>query len=60
MERWKGTLDHNEYIHRGDNVADAIKQFLYEEYNECCDNWWNQDELAIKIEEGKLPPRTMK
>lgn len=55
MERWPGTLDGTVYNCRGDHVADAIAQFLSDEYLECYHEWEDKAELAELIRDGKLP-----
>ena len=60
MERWANTLDKHTYIHRGDNVADAIAEFVAEEYLECYEQYDDKAELVALIDKGQLPtPRQL-
>lgn len=61
MERWHGTLDQSAYDTRGEDVAQAISDFLPEEYLECYDQWANKEELDLLIKDKKLPdPQVLK
>lgn len=60
MERWPGSLSKNAYRGRRGNLAQAIAQFLPDDYLECYENWANKDELRKLIESGDLPnPRKL-
>ncbi|KAJ8129993.1 hypothetical protein O1611_g3640 [Lasiodiplodia mahajangana] len=60
MERWPGTLDKDVYIRGIDNVAEAIAEFLSEEYLECYHQWKDKTQLISLVESGKLPdPRKL-
>lgn len=55
MERWANTLDEDTYINRSDKVADAIAEFLAEEYLDCCQRWRDKAELKSLIGKGEIP-----
>ncbi|KAI9046427.1 hypothetical protein LZ554_009560 [Drepanopeziza brunnea f. sp. 'monogermtubi'] len=55
MQRWPGTLDETVYNRRGDHVADAIAEFLSDEYLECYCRWEDKAELDDLIRSGQLP-----
>ncbi|ETS87134.1 hypothetical protein PFICI_00962 [Pestalotiopsis fici W106-1] len=55
MERWPGTLDADVYRKRGCHLAQAIEEFLPEEYLECYENWKDKEQLDVLVESGELP-----
>jgi serine/threonine protein kinase len=55
MERWPGTLNPNDYRKRAENLAQAIAEFLPEDYLECYKSWDNKEELHELIRSGDLP-----
>lgn len=55
MERWRGALADDAYIARGTKIADAIGEFLAEEYLECYREWPEKAELEPLIRGGRLP-----
>lgn len=55
MERWPGTLDTGAYRKRAHGLAEAITDFLSDEYLECYESWSNKEELQALVEDGELP-----
>ncbi|KAI0172213.1 kinase-like domain-containing protein [Hypoxylon sp. FL1284] len=55
MERWTGALDKETYVRRADDAADAIAEFLADEYLECYNQWKDKAALDLLVENGKLP-----
>ncbi|KAF2844520.1 hypothetical protein T440DRAFT_512143 [Plenodomus tracheiphilus IPT5] len=58
MERWPGSLSKDAYRGRRRNLAQAIAQYLPDDYLECYENWANKDELRKLIESGDHPDPT--